>query len=211
MRLTGKTLEIIGAFGSDSSREMYVREIARYTGVSSSTALRQLNYLSEEKILTERKMGKELLFKLNPANVLTAKLCELDEASKTRGFLKKNRESRLVLDYIEESFKEKIGRGLTSLVLFGSTARGTATKQSDVDLLVITTTEVDRYPEWRKLADCISDEARIQYGRELAPIFISSPEFEEKLSEGDPFIKDVITEYIILAGYEYFIGQLLKR
>jgi predicted nucleotidyltransferase len=211
MKITSKTVSIIGRFCSDPSKGKYVREIARGANISSSTAFRQLKNLSKNNLVREARRGKELLFYLNPENRITAKLCELNESLKTENFLKKEKRFKLVLNEIQKQFADKMGSDLMALAVFGSVAKGEATRESDIDLLIITLPVENKYSLWKKYSDEISDYIRTQYGREIAPIFVSIKEFRDKLRAKDTFIQGVLGSYLIMSGYEYFVKALLER
>jgi predicted nucleotidyltransferase len=78
-----------------------------------------------------------------------------------------------------------------NLVLFGSRARGDASEESDLDIIVITDTlnkEIEDY-----ISDC-AWEAGIDEGIVVCPISYSKNEWESNVVQQSPFAKS-ITEY----------------
>lgn len=75
------------------------------------------------------------------------------------------------------------------VILFGSYARGDATEDSDVDLLVVAPTKerfFERMATVRRLIRNLRD------GLPVAPIVLTAGELEERKRAGDPFVQDIL-------------------
>ena len=84
--------------------------------------------------------------------------------------------------------------GIEKAVLFGSFARGTQTRKSDIDLLIIKKTSkrfFDRYDDFKEVYKLLED-----YDVEM---FIYTPE-ELESNENRSFIKRVFSEGIVIYG-----------
>ncbi len=75
------------------------------------------------------------------------------------------------------------------VILYGSYARGEATEDSDVDLLVIAPTRqrfIERMPAVLKL---VRD---LYHGLALSPIVLSPEEVKNRLKMGDQFVEEIL-------------------
>ncbi len=62
-----------------------------------------------------------------------------------------------ILNQLREHFQKTYQENLAHLILFGSQARGDATPDSDIDLLVILKNQFDSYQENKKNSQFIAD------------------------------------------------------
>src|SRR5271157_5756458 len=77
------------------------------------------------------------------------------------------------------------------VILYGSYARGEATEDSDIDLLIVTPTNerpVDRFTEVKRL---LYDRSNLI---PVSPLVMTPAEFARCLESGDAFIKTIVTE-----------------
>ena len=96
------------------------KEISRRTGVKKSATNLALRNLARADLITRRKIGRSSLFKADISEHLTREIKVLSTTEKISSLIKKLKKT-----------SEKI-------VLFGSAAAGTNTKDSDIDLFVLT-------------------------------------------------------------------------
>lgn len=195
MKISKITLEIIHLLLRER-KECYLREIAKKTNYSTSSISRQLNMLKNSGILIERKSGKELMYSLNFKNNITLKLCELVEAQRLEKFYGIHREMKIILKDFLEKIKDE---NLVNVTVFGSIAKEKYTKESDVDILVITNRKRDFAKEIRKIYT--------EYGKNLSVINMTKKEFKKKKCE--PIIKEIIKDNLVLFGCEYFIREVM--
>ncbi len=90
--------------------------------------------------------------------------------------------------------KEKFGKDLVSVVLFGSVAKGTAKEYSDIDLLIV----AKELPPFEERIPLISDlcyEMLIKYKVSISPILMTPEEFDKNISAGFPLFLGVIMGY----------------
>lgn len=80
-----------------------------------------------------------------------------------------------------EKIKECYGEQLVKLILFGSYTRETATKESDIDLLVVLEGEIQPGREIDRMIDIIYD-IDLKYDTLLSVVPIAREEFEERNS-----------------------------
>jgi predicted nucleotidyltransferase len=75
------------------------------------------------------------------------------------------------------------------VILFGSYARGDATEDSDVDLLVVARTKerfFERMASVRRLIRNLRD------GLPVSPIVLTPGELEKRRQAGDPFVQEIL-------------------
>ena len=87
-----------------------------------------------------------------------------------------------------------------SIVLFGSYAKGTATKESDIDILLISKTKAG--------IDKITKEIYAKYGKEINPVIMTSEDFKRQKDKA--LIKEIIKDHYVLYGVEKFVNLVLK-
>lgn len=102
-----------------------VRQAARVSGVSPSTASAAFARLRDRGLVRSVPVGSAMQFWINPEHFAVPHLRAMVEAARAA----------------EESFPQlltsALGSAPRSVILFGSTARGEATADSDIDLLVL--------------------------------------------------------------------------
>jgi predicted nucleotidyltransferase len=94
--------------------------------------------------------------------------------------------SRIVAE-LRQGLEELYGPRLERMVLFGSQARGEATPDSDVDVLVVLHGDVRPIEEIRRTGGLVS-EVSLHAGIDVAVTFISADRFR---SETSPFVLNV--------------------
>lgn len=81
------------------------------------------------------------------------------------------------------------------VILYGSYARGEATEDSDVDLLVIAPTNERLFERMATVLEIVHD---LYDGLPLSPIVLTRNEVEERLKSGDQFVQEMLEEGIEL-------------
>ena len=103
--------------------------------------------------------------------------------------------ARSILDELVIAINGIIERGVKSIILYGSAARGTADEYSDVDIALIVEREMTA-EENDRLCDVIVD-MNLKYGKVFSVIDISGAEFE-KWRDVIPFYRNVANEGVVL-------------
>lgn len=102
-----------------------------------------------------------------------------------------------ILDKLAASLKSVYGNKLKSVILYGSVARGTATPDSDIDIMVL----VDSSPEeLKKYADKLCDvstDFALEYFKVFSIIDICYAEFSQ-WKHILPFYQNVANEGVVL-------------
>ena len=100
-----------------------------------------------------------------------------------------------ILEELSNGIVEIINSNIEKVILYGSVARGTNDKDSDVDIMVIVKNELDKFTE-DKLSDFIVD-MNLKYDKVFSVIDVNVHEFI-KWSDTLPFYKNVNREGIVL-------------
>lgn len=100
-----------------------------------------------------------------------------------------------ILEELSNGIVEIINSNIEKVILYGSVARGTNDKDSDVDIMVIVKNELDEFTE-DKLSDFIVD-MNLKYDKVFSVIDVNVHEFI-KWADTLPFYKNVNREGIVL-------------
>ena len=75
------------------------------------------------------------------------------------------------------------------VILFGSYAKGDATEDSDVDLLVVAPTKERFFERMASVRRLIRD---LRAGLPVSPIVLTPGELEKRRRAGDPFVQEIL-------------------
>ena len=128
-----KELEIISLFRGDFKARYYLREISKLSKLPLKTCQITLLNLEKAKILKSKTEGKNKYFSLNLENIKTKSYLQQTEIYQTDLFTEKYPQFKMFL----KSLKTNI-----PIIVFGSFAKFTADKNSDLDLLIISDREL---------------------------------------------------------------------
>ena len=174
------------------NRKCTINQIATMLDEYYSFVHRTVHDLSKEQVLIMEKAGKAYLCSLNLTHEKTKALLQLSELEKTSEFYNRKKDLKLILD---DFVKIKP----SSIILFGSYAKGTATKESDIDLLILTTA--------KKGVDKITREIYAKYGKEINAIVMTPDQFKKQKSSS--LIQEIIKDHYVLFGVESFIEAFI--
>lgn len=171
-----------------SHNEQSGRQIAQESGVNHEQCHRVLQEFYREGLLNMRRAGNAYLFNLRKDHYLIKKaIIPLFQT-----------ESRLLQTLIEE-IKHIKNAKISSLVLFGSIAKGKGQSHSDIDVLVVVRNKVNK----EKISDEIrrrNDYFLSRYGNALSPYVVSEEEFRRRYKKGDKLIKEIVRCGKVVSG-----------
>jgi predicted nucleotidyltransferase len=119
--------KIIGQFFDNPEREFYIREIARIVKKSPTTVSAKLDELVKKGILLREKKLNHCLFKANTEN----RVYRREKLVYNLAFVQNN-----LLDFLVEEFNFP-----QAIILFGSFAKAENDLNSDIDLLVVSSSK----------------------------------------------------------------------
>ena len=194
-------LNIINLLEKNSEQEFTINEIANRLDEHYSLVNRVISRLMKEEVITGKKVGRAIVCSINPKSEKAKALMHLNEVVRTEEFYSRNREIKIIMEDFIAELKARFKQGLVSIAIFGSYAKGTATKESDIDILVIC--------EKKKEVSDIIRKIHAKYGREAMPVIITQSEFKGQKEK--PIIKEIIKYHYVLYGFESFTGMVHRE
>lgn len=189
------TLKILALYRNDYRQSYYLREVAREVDIDMKAVQHQLKRLEDMNIVTSDRRGKIKEYRLNLANSTTRYFMAMAETFYTITYLAANFLVKKLVSRVEANVEG-------SLVLFGSLAKGQGTRESDIDILAISERQVD--PSAIK-------EAENLLGRKINAKLASAEQFLKGLREGDPLIREVVSNHVILKGVDGFCETMWRH
>ena len=168
-------------------RRIHIRELARNSGLSAPSLMREAKSLVRIGLLREERDGNRVDYLANVDSPLYTSLSEL--VCRTTG-------PELAL---RESFAESDN---DVVFIYGSRAKGNERTDSDYDVFVIGREGL------RKTAARVGEVAN-RIGIEVNPYVMATKEFKQRLSVGDHFLSEVMASpKIFLKGDEDELARL---
>ncbi len=158
-------------------KESHIREIAKKLKKPHSTISRKLEILKKENIIDFKIEGKNKIFFLKQ-NFITKNYILKTELNKLKKLLEKHPELNIVFEEVLKKTKEKL------IILFGSYAKGTEKKHSDIDIYVETENK-----KIKKLIENINSKISVKIGH---------------FNKDSDLIKEIIKNHVIIRGIEEF-------
>src|SRR5574337_526452 len=171
------TLKILGLYLDDYKKSLHLREISRETKIDVKAIQLQLKKVEKINVLSSIIRGRDKDYRLSLNNVTTKYYLVMAEIFVSIIYLKKNFMIKKIVGEIENKIHDP-------LILFGSFAKGTYTKESDVDVFIISD---------KKISTSSIIEATNMVGREISLKSANRQQFLEGLRNNDPLIKEVVS------------------
>lgn len=178
---------LLSALLDGKQRRIHIRELARNSGLSAPSLMREAKSLVRIGLLREERDGNRVDYLANVDSPLYTSLSEL--VCRTTG-------PELAL---RESFAESDN---DVVFIYGSRAKGNERTDSDYDVFVIGREGL------RKTAARVGEVAN-RIGIEVNPYVMATKEFKQRLSVGDHFLSEVMASpKIFLKGDEDELARL---
>ncbi len=191
-------LKIVDLLSKNMEKIFTINEIAKSLGEYYSFVHRTVGKLTKEGIVIQTKAGKSHLCSLNLENEKTMALIQLSEIESRDEFYRKNKELKLIFDdFVKGADNEKT----IAIILFGSYAKGTANKESDIDILIVAARKFN--------IDKIAKEIHAKYGKEISTVLITPEEFRKQKDKA--IIKEIIKDHFVLYGAESFVKMAVGK
>lgn len=158
-------------------KELSVRELAREAKIGIGTSKDSLDYLLKSKIVKRNIVGRSHYYKIDLDNFLSRNIKIFFSLKELNN-----------LGIVEEILSKY--HTVTSIILFGSVARGDDDDKSDIDVLIIS----------RKENNKRSLEGENKLNRELSLINYTINEWRDKSRTDKVFYDRVILDGIVLYG-----------
>ena len=186
--ITQTTLKIIGLYADNYKKSIHLREIARETDVDVKSIQLQLKKLERINILSSVLKGKNKEYTLNLNNIITKYYLIMAEGFTSIIYLKKH--------FLIKKIFDELGKKIDDpLILFGSFVKGGYTKESDIDIFVISEKKIDKRVAL-ETSDLVDREINIKSSNKT--------QFFNGLQNKDPLVNEVVSNHIILKGIDQF-------
>ena len=191
-------LKIVDLLARNTERKFTINEVAKFLKEYYSFVHRTVNKLIKDGVITKEKAGKSHLCSINLGSKKTVVLIQLSEIEKKNDFYNSNKELKIILEDFVKSVES--ADSPISIVLFGSHTKNTATKESDIDILMISKAKAG--------IDKITKEVYAKYGKEINAIVMTPDDFKKQKDKA--LIKEIIKDHYVLFGAEKFVNLVFK-
>ncbi len=183
-----KELEVISLFRGECKARFYLREISRLTKLPLKTCQNVLMALEKAKVLRSKIEGKNKYFSLNLENIKTKSYLLQAEIYQTDIFTEKYPQFKMFLKSIKTT---------APIIVFGSFAKFTADKDSDLDVVVIS-------------------EKKLKPPFHLLPfkphqVNLTEKTFLKSLEEQEDLIKEIEENHVILNNHSFYVNIMWRE
>ena len=196
-------LKIIGLMRKNLDKGFTILEISKKLKIGYRPAYNHIHTMGEEGMIKIEKIGNAKQCSLNLNNAKCRHLLEELDILKKEGIYKENPKLKAIIENLISKLTENFISEIHSIILFGSYAKGTATKQSDIDLMFIVNDLKNK-----KLREAIEREsARYQYSynTKISPLITNIDELKKMLKAKELNVGKETKEHgISLYGHEMF-------
>ncbi len=198
--ITGMEVKIVNFLLQNSGEQFAVREIARKMKVDYKHVHSTIQKLAKKNILRKMRKANVDLCSLNLKENLSA--VYYTESERTRMFL----EAHLDLKEFFKSVTNRVKTNFYILLVFGSFAKGKEHKNSDLDLLIVSTTRSTS----EEIERIISNEA-LFLKRKVQSVFLDEKEFSANiLDRSMNVVKEALKNHVLIFGAESFYQEVKK-
>ncbi len=187
-KLSENKLNVLSSFFPEGN-EITLKMIQERTRLSYEPVHRTMKQLLEKKLVLEKKFGKTLVYDLDFTKEKIRIAFILYANEKKEKFEKEYGNIYRALSRISEE-------DIDFLAVFGSYAKGSPTKKSDIDVLCVSSNKNRVEGKIKGL--------RYETNLEFSPVVMSKTEFAKIKNENEQFWNDLVDYGIILKGYELF-------
>ena len=181
--------KVLGLLFGKPDRSFYTNEIMRWAGMGRGTVSRELERLVGAGLLVVSKEGNQNHYQANKHSPVFSELVSI--VKKTFG----------VADQIKAALKP-LDDSIDAVFIYGSISKGTESKSSDIDLMIIG--KALRYGDVVELLLPLEESLQ----RAINPTLYERNEFVAKLKAGNSFVKRVMEQpKIRIKGDENDIGE----
>lgn len=178
---------IMNEFSKDWNQPIYGREIAKKLRKNQKTIATKLKELEKIHILKSKQIGKTKQYSINNKIKTTTDTIIITEIIKKNNYLEKNETIRQIIN----DSKQITG-------IFGSQAKGTANKQSDIDIYVIGNKQ-ENYEKKGK-----------NYNKPISVKKFTIQEFKKMLQQKNPLAAEIAHNHINIHRTEEFIKMIAE-
>jgi len=188
--------KILECFYKNRGREIYFSEILRQTGLTQNTTLKHLRNLQENGLILSIKKIGNTFYKINPNNFQIYSIFSFFDYKKLNNLPSERK--RAITEFLN-----KIKNKPLICLIFGSTAKGTFDKKSDIDLLLIYNNKELQDKKLKKDIESIT-------GVKIQTLIIDFGYFKEQiLKQDDKVVAHAIKTGFVIMGFDNFYKEVL--
>lgn len=170
--------------------ELTIKEIMKQTPYTSYERNNTyLKSLARKGIIKEGKVGKTFVYSIIPSAWASKRAFSVYALERTETFAKKHA-------VIAQALQELSNEAVNVLIVFGSYAKGTERRDSDIDVLIVS--------EEKGKIDVVLTSLRRRYGLHIHPVVIPKIEFAKIKNENKELWNSLMMHGILFKGYELF-------
>tara|TARA_Y100000310_G_scaffold334016_1_gene412791 strand:+ start:3214 stop:3804 length:591 start_codon:yes stop_codon:yes gene_type:complete len=182
-------IKILVPFTTGYNSKINGSELAKINHLPQKTVSRKLNWYCEMKFLKFKREGRNKLYYFDLDNASSKILIKIIELYKGLNFLSKYPKIHLLINDLLK---------ISPVILFGSYVKGYATKESDIDLLIIGKSS-------KRVKDTIKG-----YPFKINAHYSTLENFEKLLHRKNTLAREIAKNHIIFSGCEEFVKILMR-
>jgi len=196
-------LKIIELMRKNLDIGLTILQISKRLKIGYAPAHNHITEMEKEGIIKASKIGNSKQCRLNLENSKTRNLLQEMDIKRKEQIYTKNPKLKSILEVLILKLNEKYISEILSIILFGSYAKGTASKKSDIDLIFILNNLRDKHIRGAIEMECASYQ--YSHNIKISPLMINVAEFKKMLRSRELNVGKETKEFgISLYGHELF-------
>lgn len=196
-------LRIVELMRKGLDKGLTILEISKKLKIGYRPAYNHISEMEKEGIIKIVRVGNAKQCSFNIQNAKTRHLLEEVDISRKEELYKENPKFKTIIESLISKLTEKFISEIYSIILFGSYAKGKATKQSDIDLLFVVNNLKDK--TLRENIERESASYQYSYNIKINPLITNIEEFRRMLKAKELNVGKETREHgISLYGHEIF-------
>lgn len=192
---------ILQLYLNDPKAEFTIRQISQRLKTAYGHVYKRMNEFVQQGIFMMKKVGRANLCTLNLKNpILSTKMAEIS-AIECKNFLTKDSALAKLLNEFISRISKRTNFNLYSIILFGSSVKGTSYPKSDIDILIL----ISSKKEFDEVIHQECGSLEMQYGRDINPVIMTPQMYLEMMQSSEENVgKQALKNKIILSGGEKY-------
>ncbi len=196
-------LKIVGLLRKNLGKGFTILKISKLLKIGYRPAYNHIAELEKINAIITKKIGSAKQCSLNLENAQSLHFLQEVDLARKEELYKGNKKLKTILEEIIPKITNQITSSLHSIILFGSHAKRTATKASDIDLLFIVSNIKDKSVREKIERECASYQ--YSHNVKISPLITDMAEFKKMLKSKEMNVGKEVKEYgIALYGSEQF-------
>lgn len=187
-------LKIISFLWRNFNKTFTINEITKSLNETYSNINKIITRLINEKVLDKKVVGHAFQCSINKISDKAKAFIYLSEVERNEEYFKKYEKINLLFSDLLKAFSDNV----LCIVLFGSYAKENFSKESDIDLLILTKKKDN-------LAQIIRRVSSL-HNKEINPLIFTIKDFHKRRKEA--VIREIFNNHIIIKDFEFFIKEV---